>query len=132
MLFALLLAAAPMVDAGRPAADAGRSAAIPPAQPTATAAEAKQFVERVNSELLKLWVRQSTAEWIKSTYITDDTERNAAAIDEEVMEYLGGAVKEAARFKGVKNLEPDVARMLTLLRFTQALPAPSDPQKRSD
>ncbi len=114
MLIALLLAAAP-----------------PPAAPAApTAADAKAFVAKVNDDLMKLWKRQSTAEWIKSTYITDDTERNAAAIDEEVMEYLNRTVKESAKYRGLKGLEPDVERSLTLLRFAQALPAPADPLKR--
>jgi len=116
MLLALLLAAAP---AAAPAAPAGP-----------TAADAKAFVAKVNDELKKLWTRQSTAEWIKSTYITDDTERNAAAIDEEVMEYLSRTVKESAKYRGLKGLEPDVERSLTLLKFAQALPAPSDPLKR--
>ena len=98
-----------------PAAPAPAPAAPQPQGPTAE--DAKAFVAKVNAELLKLWTRQSTAEWIKSTYITDDTERNAAAVDEEVMEYLGQAVKEAARFQKVKNLDPDVQRSLTLLRF---------------
>ncbi|MBL8949630.1 MAG: M2 family metallopeptidase [Myxococcaceae bacterium] len=115
MLLALLLAAAP----------APAAAAMAP-----TAADAKAFVAKVNEDLKKLWVRQATAEWIKSTYITDDTERNAAAIDEEVMAFLGKTVKEAAKFRAVKGLEPDVERSINLLRFAQALPAPSDAAKR--
>src|SRR5437660_9455382 len=111
LLIALLIAASPAP------AKAAAPAAAAPVGPTA--ADAKAFVARVNDELLKLWTRQSTAEWIKSTYITDDTERNAAAVDEDVMQYLNGAVKEAARYRGVKGLEPDVARSLTLLRFAQ-------------
>src|SRR5688572_8869977 len=115
----LLLAAAPTTPPVAPAVPAGP-----------TAEDAKAFVARANAELLKLWTRQSTAEWIKSTYITDDTERNAAAVDEEVMEFLGAAVKESAKYRNIKNLDPDVQRSLTLLRFTQALPAPSDALKR--
>src|SRR6267378_3604827 len=126
LLIALLIAATP-APAPAPVNKAAAPVPVLGPPPGPTAADAKVFVARVNEELLKLWTRQSTAEWIKSTYITDDTERNAAAIDEDVMEYLSGAVKEAAKYRNVKNLEPDVERSLTLLRFTQALPAPSDP-----
>src|SRR5688500_12107576 len=37
--------------------------------------EARRFVARVNDDLKVLTVRAGTAEWIKNTYITDDTER---------------------------------------------------------
>ncbi|WNG36753.1 M2 family metallopeptidase [Archangium minus] len=100
------------------------------AQPTAE--NARQFATRVNEELKRLWVRQSTAEWIKATYITDDTERNAASINEEVMGYINQAIKEAARFKDVQGLDADTARTLHLLRVSSSLVAPSDAQKRSE
>lgn len=110
----------------------------PPAKPAATQApaqatpeEAKQFVQRLNEDLKRLYTKQATAEWIKSTYITDDTERNAASVNEEVMAYVTQAIKDSRRFDGLK-LDADTARMLHLLRVSSALPAPSDPQKRSE
>ena len=106
-------------------------AAPSPSASAPTPEEAKVFVKKVDAELRKLWVRQSTAEWIKSTYITDDTERNAAAINEDVMAYLTQATKEAARFKGLK-LDPDTERMLYLLRLSTSLPAPADAAKRAE
>jgi len=62
---------------------------------------------------------------------TDDTERNAATINEEVLAYVNGAIKGARRFEGVQ-MDADSARMLHLLRVSQALPAPSDAQKRAE
>ncbi len=99
-------------------------------QKPATVEEAKAFVKKVDADLRKLWVRQSTAEWIKSTYITDDTERNAAALNEDVMAYVTQATKDARRFKGLK-LDADTERQLLLLRLSTALPAPSDAAKRA-
>ena len=104
---------------------------VPPSPAGPTADEARAFVTKTNEELRKLWTRQSTAEWIKTTYITDDTERNAASCDEDVLEYMSRAVKEAARFKGLK-VDPDTDRMLHLLRVGQVLPAPNDAAKRSE
>ncbi len=104
--------------------------AAPAAKP-ATPEEAKAFAARVVEDLKKLWVRAQTAEWIKSTYITDDTERNAASANEDVMAYLAQAIKESRRFSKLK-LDPDTARQLYLLSVSQALPAPSDAKKRSE
>ncbi|MCP3099503.1 M2 family metallopeptidase [Myxococcus sp. K15C18031901] len=95
-----------------------------------TSEDAKKFVEKLNADLKQLWTKQATAEWIKSTYITDDTERNAAYVNEEVLGYVNGAIKDSRRFDGLK-LDADTARMLHLLRVSQALPAPSDAQKRA-
>ena len=69
LLFALVVLAA------APAAPAPATAPAPAQKPTE---DAKAFVARLNDDLRKLWVRSSTAEWVKATYITDDTERNAA------------------------------------------------------
>jgi peptidyl-dipeptidase A len=97
-----------------------------------SAEDARQFVTRVNEDLKRLWTRQATAEWIKATYITDDTERNAATVNEEVMGYVNQAIKEAARFKDVQGLDADTSRTLHLLRVSSSLPAPSDAQKRAE
>lgn len=99
--------------------------------PKATPEDAKAFVKKLDADLRKLYVRQSQAEWIKSTYITDDTEQNAAAMNEDLMAYLNQANKDAQRFKGLK-LDPDTERMLYLLRISSALPAPSDAAKRTE
>lgn len=121
-LAAVLLAAAPSAPAAPPQAAAA-------AKPTA--AEAKAFVGEANAELKKLWIRWSTAEWIKSTYITDDTERNAAALNEDQMAYLTDAIRGAVRFQGV-GADPDTERMLMLLRIASPLPAPSDAAQRAE
>ena len=97
----------------------------------ATPQEAKAFVDKLNTDLRRLFVKQGTAEWIKSTHITDDTERNAATVNEEVLGYTAHAIKEATRFVGLK-LDPDTQRMLYLLRVSSPLAAPDDPQKREE
>ena len=107
------------------------SAATKPSGKRGTPAEAKAFVQRVDAELRRLWIRGATADWIKATYITDDTERNAAVANEEIMAYVAEAQKTAARFVGVK-VDPETERMLTLLRVAATLPAPSDAKKRAE
>ncbi|ATB39220.1 Peptidyl-dipeptidase A precursor [Cystobacter fuscus] len=121
------------------AAPGATPATVPPQSATTqadgaalTAEDARQFATRVNDELKRLWVKQATADWIKSTYITDDTERNAASVNEEVMAYLSQAIPQAARFKDVKGLDAESARVLRLLRLSSMLPAPNEPAQRSE
>ncbi len=90
----------------------------------------KQFVDRVNRELGELWTRSATAEWVKSTYITRDTEQNAAWANEAVMAYTTKAIMEANRYRDRKDLDPQTARLLHLLSISTSLPAPTDPEQR--
>src|SRR5512135_1326368 len=114
-------------------ADAQTPSPAPPAPAASapTAADARAFVQGVNEELKRLTVRAATADWIKATYITDDTERNSAAMNEDLMAYLSRTIPEAARFDGVAP-DPQTRRMLHLLKLSSSLPAPRDPAKRRE
>jgi peptidyl-dipeptidase A len=101
------------------------------AEKAPTAEEADAYAKQVNTELKELWTRAATAEWIKATYITGDTERNAATANEAVMAYLSTAIPKAATFVDVAT-NPDTKRQLELLRLSSSLPAPSDPAKREE
>jgi peptidyl-dipeptidase A len=102
------------------------------APPPPTAAEARAFAARANDELKRLWTRAQTSDWVRQTYITDDTEKLAAWANEEVMAWLSVAIPEAARLAQAPGLDPDTARTLGLLRLASALPAPRDPAKRAE
>src|SRR5262249_37827935 len=100
------------------------------APPKATNEEASAFVKKLNEELKPMVIKASTADWIKNTYITDDTEQNAAWANEQLMAYMGRSIKESVRFAPLK-LDGDASRMLYLLRTaTSPPPAPEDPRKR--
>jgi len=131
----LLVTGASWAAAPAAAKSPGKSAAAPgkavaPGQ-KGTPEEAKAFVTKANDDLKRLWVRSQTAEWIKNTYITDDTERNAAGLNEEVLAYQTQAIKDAVRFTGLK-LDPTTERMLYLLRVSATMPSPADPAKRQE
>jgi peptidyl-dipeptidase A len=110
-------AAPPQSAAAAPAAEAEK----------ATPEEARAFVAKVNEDLKRLVPEASSAEWVKSTFITDDTERVAAAADERLFAYDSDAAKTAARFRGL-SLDPDTERMLYLLRVGS--PIIDDPKDR--
>jgi peptidyl-dipeptidase A len=96
-----------------------------PAKPP-TAAEAKKFADDAEQHLLKLWVDQSRADWVKSTFITDDTETLAAQFADRSITAAVAYAKQATRFDGVKA-EPETARKLRLLKLSLTLAAPDDP-----
>lgn len=134
-LVALALVA-PLMGAGTVSAQSKPPAASPATVAAAskkkpTAAEAKAFVARVNAELKKLYAEAARAEWIKNTYITDDTEALAAQAGEKLMVYQAQVIKEAATFDGVA-VDPETARALLLLKISPDLPAPNDPKKTTE
>ena len=119
-------------------ASAGRAAESKPvvAKPSEsvtkpTAAEAKAFVARVNADLKKLYTDASRADWVKNTYITDDTEALSAAAAETLMLYTAQAIKDARRFDGVAA-DAETMRALYLLKVSADLPAPDDARKTSE
>ncbi|MCC7075041.1 MAG: M2 family metallopeptidase [Deltaproteobacteria bacterium] len=115
-----------------PANAAAEAAAKAPTGATPTAAEAKAFVAKVNEELKKLYAEAARADWVKNTYITDDTETISAQAAEKLMLFQAQAIKDAARFDGVIGLDADTARALLLLKLSPDLPAPNDPKKTTE
>jgi peptidyl-dipeptidase A len=97
----------------------------PPQNPTAS--DAKAFIGKVNDEVKRLAVEASTADWIKNTFITDDTERNAASANDRLLAYGTDATKASRQFDGLP-LDFDTARMIHLLRIQS--PVIDDPAKR--
>ncbi|MBI3200193.1 MAG: M2 family metallopeptidase [Myxococcales bacterium] len=95
-----------------------------------TVDEAQAFVKDVNEALRALAQDADRAAWVKSTYITPDTEHLESKERDRVMEFIARKVKEARRFEGL-DLPKDTARSLYLLKFSAGLPAPSDAKKRA-
>jgi peptidyl-dipeptidase A len=94
-------------------------------------ADAEKFVADAESRLRELTVKLNRAEWVKSTYITDDTEALAADAQEEYI----AAVKElaeAARRYDNAQLNDVTARKLKLLKLALTLPAPGDEKEREE
>ncbi|MFL5397465.1 MAG: M2 family metallopeptidase [Myxococcales bacterium] len=123
---ALVLSCASSSSRAAPSSSQG---AAPASDAAPDPASAKEFVSKTNDDLQRLTTRSNTAEWIKSTYITEDTERLAADANEVLLGYNAAAVKTAARWNGAK-LDPETARMLYLLRTGSSLAAPADPRRR--
>ncbi len=96
-----------------------------------TAEEATKFVDDAGQKLLKLWIDAGRADWVKSTYITDDTEVLAAQANEKAITAGVEYAKQATRFDGIQV--PDVtARKLKLLKLALTVATPSDPAEAAE
>jgi peptidyl-dipeptidase A len=96
-----------------------------------TPAEAEQFVAAAEKGLLALNIRYARADWVKSTFITDDTEAVSAEANKQVIEATTELAEQSRRFDGVE-LPYDTARKLRLIKLALTLPAPSDPAERDE
>ena len=109
------------------AAAAGASAAGRKATPE----EARRFIDDVEQKLLVLGVDSSRADWIRDTYITDDTLALSAKLDERAIAATVEYAKQATRFDGL-SLDPVTARKLKLLKLSLTIATPSDPKESEE
>jgi peptidyl-dipeptidase A len=96
-----------------------------------TLAEAQAFLKAAEDEYLRLWVNRERAHWVRTTYITEDTDLLAAQAEEAMMEFTARKAREAVRFDKL-DLPEDLRRKLKLLKLSQTLPAPRDPTLRQE
>ena len=125
-------AAAPTATAPRPAG--AKAAAPPPATRPAgrpTIDDARRFIDDADRRLLDLNDRQQRADWVESTFITDDTETISAEYKEANIAGITALALEARRFDRLA-LPDDLARRFKLLRLSLTLPAPTDAAERSE
>src|SRR5437867_12052919 len=91
------------------------------------AAKAAAFIAQAEKELAAHSALASRAEWINSTYLTDDTDALAAEFGARGTELSVRFAKGAAKFDGVKGLSFDTRRKLDFLKLGIVLPAPEKP-----
>ncbi|HXM34498.1 MAG TPA: M2 family metallopeptidase, partial [Pyrinomonadaceae bacterium] len=97
----------------------------------ATVAEAEKFIADAEKQLFALSVKTSRADWVKSTYITDDTETLSAEANRDLIAATTELAAQSRRFDGLQ-LSPDVARKIKLLKLSLTLPAPSNDAERDE
>src|SRR5882757_4022978 len=86
------------------------------ADPKATPEEARKFINDAEQKLLILGVDAARADWVKSTFITDDSEAVAALMDERAISAAVEYAKKSTRFDGLK-LDPVTERKIRLLKL---------------
>src|SRR5687768_7792798 len=81
-----------------------------------TAAEAKAFVDDADARLLKAAIEASRSDWVKSTFITDDTEYLAGVANQRLSSMQADLAKAATKFDKVA-VPDDVRRRLLMLKL---------------
>jgi peptidyl-dipeptidase A len=107
------------------------ASAAPPAGPKPSRAEAVAFIRTAERELGDLWIARERANWVRATFITEDTEAIGARAEEAVMEASSRLAREAVRYAQA-DLAPADRRKLELLRLTVSLPPPPAPARRAE
>ena len=104
----------------------------PNSAPTsASGSEAEKFLTDAEKRLLDLNIKAGRAEWVKSTFITDDTEALAADANETLIAATTELAEESRRFENL-DLSPAAKRKLKLLKLSLTLPAPKNPAERAE
>src|SRR5262245_22719672 len=98
---------------------------------TMSTADAEKFMADAEKRLLDLNIRTSRADWVKSTFITDDTEAISANANEKLIAATTELAEESRAFES-QQVSPDTKRKLKLLKLSLTLPAPKDPALRSE
>ena len=96
-----------------------------------TSEEARQFVDSLEPKLMALNIDSGRADWIKSTYITGDTEDISARLDQRAIDAQVDYAKQSTRFDGLA-LDAVTARKIQILKLGLTLATPADPQKAQD
>jgi peptidyl-dipeptidase A len=94
-------------------------------------ADARKFLDRVESRLMDLSTEAGRASWIQATYITHDTEILAAQATQKSIAATVEFAKEASKFDGVA-LPEDLDRKMKLLKVALTLPAPSNEKESQE
>jgi peptidyl-dipeptidase A len=89
--------------------------------------EARDFVNGLEPKLLALNIDSGHADWIKSTYITGDSEEISAKLDQRAIDAQVAYAKESSRFDGA-TLDAETARKIRILKLGLTLATPADPK----
>lgn len=105
--------------------------ALPLVAQKPTVADAQKFMVDAEKKMLALANKAGRASWVKSNFITDDTEAIEADASQEMLAATTDLAVAAARFDGV-TLPPELARKMKLLKLSLTLPAPRNPAAQEE
>src|SRR6185295_5565695 len=93
--------------------------------------EAEKFLADAEKRLLDLNIKAGRADWVKSTFITDDTELLSAEANENLIAATTELAEQSRKYENL-DLPAEDKRKLKLLKLSLTLPAPKDPAERSE
>lgn len=92
---------------------------------------AKEFITRIQKEMLELNKEVEAAYWVRATYITDDTAVLAAKAGERQLEFMSAAVDQAKRYLN-DDMDAETQRAIKRLMQGTSMPAPDDAKLRAE
>jgi peptidyl-dipeptidase A len=104
---------------------------LPMSGGTGAPADAETFITDAEKKLFDLNLKYSRADWVKSVFITDDTELLSADANKEVIAATTELAEQSRKFDGLQ-LSTDTARKLKVLKLALVLPAPKNPAERDE
>ena len=93
--------------------------------------DVQKFIAEAEQRYSDSVIAAGRASWVKSNFITDDTEALEAAANEANIALITELATRARKFDG-QNLPADTARKLKLLKLALTLPAPNDAKERKE
>jgi len=91
----------------------------------------EEFVVEMEARLFDLWVERERASWVQQNFITDDSEKIAAAAATKVIAATVELAARAAAFDG-QPMSDETRRKLRLLKTSLSMVAPSDPAQQEE
>ena len=98
---------------------------------TKTIAEGEKFIFETEKRLFDLNIKYARADWIKSTFITDDSEALSAEANKELIAATTELAEQARQYDGL-DLSSETQRKMKLLKLSLTLPAPKNPAERDE
>ncbi|CAN5380877.1 M2 family metallopeptidase [soil metagenome] len=95
------------------------------AQRAPTPADADAFVAKAEATLAEASIDSARIQWVRATYITDDTDALVARDSAKSTEMRVQFALQAAKFQNLPGLSLDTKRKLDILRGGITLPAPT-------
>jgi peptidyl-dipeptidase A len=97
-----------------------------------SASDAVEFVRLSEQELAILLQENERMAWVYSNFITEDTERLAAAANQKFTALQVQLASEAAKYHRVEGVTDETLRKLNIMRSSITMPAPSDTAKTAE
>ena len=98
---------------------------------TAKPQDAAAFVAEAETQLYDLSVKAGRAQWVQSTYITDDTESLAADANDRIIAATTEFATRANQYRDPR-LDAILRRKLLLLKLSLPMPAPANAAERNE
>lgn len=97
-----------------------------------TAHDASEFIEQSEQRLAELLQENERMAWVYSNFMTEDTEKLAAAATKKYMALQVELAAEAVKFYEIDDIDADTRRKLNILRSGITIPAPGDVAKTAE